>query len=68
MKNRVSAYPYHSRTVLLAGSVVDAVACLLVTGASYPSFGEALHACNPILVLPTSSNCVFHLPDLSRLV
>jgi len=34
---------------------------LLELAASYPSFGEALHACNPILVLPTSSNCVFHL-------
>jgi len=51
---RVRVYSYHSHVVLLAGIVVDDVACLLVAGASYPIFGEVLHACNPILVLSTS--------------
>jgi len=45
----------------VAWSTMLLVFWLLELAASYPSFGEALHACNPILVLPTSSNCVFHL-------
>ena len=40
--------------MLYSGSVVDDVACLLIAGASYPRFGEVFHACNFVLVLPTS--------------
>jgi len=37
-ENCISAYSYHNRTVLLAGSVVDDVACLLVTGQALEKF------------------------------
>ena len=42
-----------ARTLTIAAQV-NYVARLLVAGASYPRLGEAFHACNPILVLPTS--------------
>ena len=39
--------------MLLADSMVNDIAGLLIAGASYPRFGEVLHPRDSILVLPT---------------